>query len=116
MKLLSNGREISGKRARHLDTQLLCVKDFIRNDEMEVKFCPAERMIVDCNIKPLVGGKFKMFRDVILNLSGIHHSQVGQHECVRQTRLKMKSCDATHTCCTMSHGIICARICPTASP
>ena len=53
---------------------------------MEVVYCPTERMIVDYNTKPLVGGQFKMFRDVILNLNGIHHSQVGQQECVGKMR------------------------------
>ena len=58
---------------------------------------PIEKMIADHNTKPLVGGKFKMFRGVILNLSEIHHDQVGQQECVEQTRAQMTQ-----------HGTICA--------
>ena len=82
VKLLNNGRESSGKRMRHLDMRLFHVKDLIENDEVKVTHCPKERTIAYYNTKPLVlvGGKFKMFRDVILNLSGIHHSQVGQQE------------------------------------
>ncbi len=38
-------------------------------------------MIGDYMTKPLVGAKFKKFRDLIMNLTGIYH-QVGQQECV----------------------------------
>jgi len=31
--------------------------------------------------KPLVGGKFKLFRDLIMNLSSKHH-RIAQQECV----------------------------------
>ena len=87
IKLLNNGRESAGKRTRHLDTRLFYVKDLVKNKEVEVVYCPTEKMIADYNTKPLVGAKFKMFRDVILNLSGIHHTQVGQQECVEQIRV-----------------------------
>jgi len=46
-----------------------------------VKYCPADDMIADYNTKPLVGNKFKVFRDLIMNLSGII-PRVGQQECV----------------------------------
>ena len=36
-----------------------------------VKYCPTGDMIADYNTKPLVGNKFKVFRDLIMNLSGI---------------------------------------------
>ena len=66
IKLLNNGEKSSGKRSRHFDIRIFYVKDLIRNDEVKVIFCPTERMIPDYNAtKPLVGGKFKMFRDVI---------------------------------------------------
>ena len=87
IKLLNNGRESPGKRTRHLDIRLFYVKDLVKNKEVEVVYCPTEKMIADYNTKPLVGAKFKMFRDVILNLSGIHHTQVGQQECVEQIRV-----------------------------
>ena len=38
-------------------------------------------MIVEYTEKPLVGNNFKLFRDLIMNFSGMHH-QIGQHECV----------------------------------
>ena len=57
------------------------------NKEVEVMCCPTEKMIADYNTKPLVGAKFKIFRDAILNLSVIHRSQLGQQECVEQMRV-----------------------------
>ena len=75
-----------GIRARYSDIRLFCVKDAIGNNEVKVTHCPKQRMIADHNAKPLVGGEFKFFLNIILNLSGIRHSQVGQQECVGQTR------------------------------
>jgi hypothetical protein len=40
-------------------------------------------MLADCMTKPLGGGKFKVFRDLIMNLHGKHH-RIGQQECVGQ--------------------------------
>lgn len=62
--------------------KIFYVEDLVKNKEVEAICCLTEKMIADCNTRPLVGGKFKMHRDVILNLSGIHHTQVGQQECV----------------------------------
>ena len=53
---------------------------------MQVKHCPTDEMIGDYMTKPLVGSKFKRFRDLIMNLSGIYH-QVGQQECVGKKQL-----------------------------
>ena len=57
------------------------VTDIIHHDECMVKYCPADDMITDNNTKPLVGNKFKVFRDLIMNLSGII-PRAGQQECV----------------------------------
>jgi hypothetical protein len=46
-------------------------------------------MIADYNMKPVVGRKFVLFRDLIMNLSGKHH-RIGQQECVGQTENKRK--------------------------
>ena len=46
-----------------------------------MRYCPTDEMIGDYMSKPLVGAKFKKFRDLIMNLSDIYH-QIGQQECV----------------------------------
>ena len=58
IKLLSDGRESSGKRTRRFDIRPLYIKDLIENGEAQVKHFPTERMIADHDDKPLVGGMF----------------------------------------------------------
>lgn len=84
IKLLENGKESSGKRTRHFDIRLFYVADLINSKEVTVKYCPTDRMWADYNAKPLVGKKFSVFRDRIMNLSDMHHL-VGQQECVGET-------------------------------
>ena len=38
---------------------------------MTVKYCPTDDMVGDYMTKPLVGGKFKQFRRMIMNLPDI---------------------------------------------
>ena len=88
---MKNGKESSGKRTRHFDIRLFYVTDMIGHGDATVEYCPTEKMIADYMSKPLVGRKFKLFRDSILNLSGIHHSRVGQQECVGSGRVSVQS-------------------------
>ncbi len=81
MKLEQNGKASSGKRTRHFDIKIFYVTDLVSRNEVQVKYCPTGEMIGDYMTKPLVGAKFKKFRDLIMNLTGIYH-QVGQQECV----------------------------------
>jgi len=46
------------------------VTDTVHPDECVVKYCSTDDMIAYYNTKPLVGNKFKVFRDLIMNLSG----------------------------------------------
>jgi hypothetical protein len=85
-KLEQNGKESSGKRTRHFDIKIFYVTDLVSRNEVQVKHCPTDEMIGDYMTKPLVGSKFKRFRDLIMNLSGIYH-QVGQQECVGKKQL-----------------------------
>ena len=86
MKLEQNGKESSGKRTRHFDIKIFYVTDLVSRKEVQVKHCPTDEMIGDYMTKPLVGSKFKRFRDLIMNLSGIYH-QIGQQECVGKKQL-----------------------------
>ena len=81
MKLQKNGKLSSGKRTRHFDIKLFYITDLINRGEVDVRYCPTDEMIADYMSKPLVGTKFRIFRDLIMNLSGKHH-RIGQQECV----------------------------------
>lgn len=74
IKLLNNGRESLGKRARHFDIRLFYEKASIGNDDVRVEHYPTERMIADHSSKPLASGKFDLRRDAMMNLSGKDHS------------------------------------------
>jgi hypothetical protein len=72
---------------RHFDIKIFYVTDLVSRNEVQVKHCPTDEMIGDYMTKPLVGSKFKRFRDLIMNLSGIYH-QIGQQECVGKKQLR----------------------------
>jgi hypothetical protein len=73
MKLALNGKESCGKRTRHFDIKLFYITDLVNQKEVQIIYCPSDMMIADYMTKPLTGAKFKYFRDVIMNLNGIHH-------------------------------------------
>ena len=72
IKLQENGKVSSGKRTRHFDIKLFYVTDLISRDEVTVKYCPSDKMIADYMSKPLMGAKFKEFRNLIMNLDTIN--------------------------------------------
>ena len=76
MKLQKNGKLSSGKRTRHFDIKLFYISDMINRDKVEVRYCPTNEKIADYKSKPLVGTKFKIFRDLILNLSDKCHGNM----------------------------------------
>ena len=81
MKLQKNGKISSGKRTRHFDIKLFYITDLISRDEVTVIYCPTNDMIADYMSKPVMGTKFKVFHDLIMNLTNKIH-RIGQQECV----------------------------------
>ncbi len=57
--------------------------DLVSRKEVNIEYCLTDEMIADYMTKPLVGSKFKLFRDLIMNLSGKHHC-IKQQECVEK--------------------------------
>ena len=56
---------------------------WLAEKEVKIEYCPIYKIIVDYITKPLFSGKFKLFRNLIMNLSGKHH-HIGKHECGRR--------------------------------
>jgi hypothetical protein len=81
MRLAMNGKESSGKRTRHFDIKLFYITDLIKHGYAEIIYCSSDAMIADYMTKPLLGAKFHLFRDIILNLHDKHH-HLEQQECV----------------------------------
>ena len=66
--LEANGRGSSSKRTRHLDVRYFFIKDRIDSGDVQVIYCPTERMLADFFTKPLQGALFNRCRDAIMNL------------------------------------------------
>jgi hypothetical protein len=89
IKLEENGKESSGKRTRHFDIKYFYVTDLVDRKEVKVEYCSTDEMLADYMTKPLVGAKLRLFRDLIMNLSGKHH-RIAQQECVGQNNEGLK--------------------------
>jgi hypothetical protein len=81
MRLEEKGKESSGKRTRHFEIKYFYVTDLVGRNQVKIIYCSTDDMVADYHTKPLTGWKFKLFRDLIMNLSGKHH-RVKQQECV----------------------------------
>lgn len=68
MKLELNGKASSGKRTRHFNIKYFFITDLIHRGEVKTEYCPTEYMIADYMTKPLLGRKFHLFRQAIMNL------------------------------------------------
>ena len=66
-ELEQNGKESSGKRTRHFNIKYFYCTDLIKRKEIVIKYCPTEYMIADYMTKPVVGNKFHLFRQAIMN-------------------------------------------------
>jgi hypothetical protein len=64
--LVENGKSNSD-RTRHVSIRYFWVKDRIRNQEIEVIYCPTDDMVADILTKPLVGKQFIHLRNMLLN-------------------------------------------------
>ena len=85
MKLEANGKESSGKRTRHFNIKYFYITDLIKNNDIQIRYCPTQDMIADYMTKPLVGAKFDAFRNRIMNSTipkAYNTNLVGQKECV----------------------------------
>jgi hypothetical protein len=89
IKLERNRKESSGKRTRHFAIRYFYVTDLVSRDEVQIEYCSTDEMIADYNTKPVVGRKFSLFCDRLMNLSG-KHRRIKQQECVRRMGIKRK--------------------------
>ena len=67
IQLQNNGKESSGKRTRLFDMKCFYVTDLIKRRELEVKFCPNDKMTANYMTKPLTGNFFLNRNNIIQN-------------------------------------------------
>ena len=90
MKMEQNGMLSSSQRTRHINIRYFFIKDRVDKGELDVLYCPTERMIADFFTKPLQGKKFCEFRDLIM---GITTDDYDPQERVGNSESKINSCD-----------------------
>ena len=71
MKIITNGKRSSGQKTKHMDNRYFWIKDRLQSENIEVVYCPTEKMIADFFTKPLQGNLFRKFRDVVLGYKHI---------------------------------------------
>ena len=81
INLEENGKQSPGKLTRHFDIKYFYETYLVDQNEVNIEYCQTDEMIADDTKKPLVGGKFKLFRNLIMNISD-KPKLIGQKECV----------------------------------
>jgi hypothetical protein len=64
------------------------VTDLVGRDEVQIEYCSTDEMIADNNTKPVVGRKFTLFRDRLMNLSGKHHCIINSRSVLEEWELR----------------------------
>ena len=66
MRLERNGRASASQRSRHINIRYFFITDRLSTDNITLRYCQTEHMLADFLSKPLQGGLFRKFRDVLL--------------------------------------------------
>jgi hypothetical protein len=67
LSLEKNGRISGSGRTKHIKAKYYLVKDKYESNEIDLKYCPTERMWADVLTKPLQGHKFREMRSFLMN-------------------------------------------------
>ena len=68
IKLAENVKYSSGRRTRHFDTKYFYITDLINQKEVSIQYCSSNNMLADYHTKPLIGEKFEIMRNKIMNI------------------------------------------------
>ena len=55
------------KRTKHIKVRSFFIKDNIKNGEVNILYCPTERMWSDMLTKPIQGQQFRQMRSMVMN-------------------------------------------------
>ena len=67
LSLEKNGRISGSGRTKHIKAKYYLVKDKYESKEIDLKYCPTERMWADVLTKPLQGNKFREMHSFLMN-------------------------------------------------
>ena len=66
IRMERNGRGSSTHNSRHIDIRYFFTKDRVNKKEIDIQYCPTQKMLADFFTKPLQGELFRKFRKVIM--------------------------------------------------
>ena len=67
LSLEKNGHVSSSKRTKHIQAKYFFIKDYAASGEINLRYCPSDRMWADVLTKPLQGMKFRQMRAFLMN-------------------------------------------------
>jgi hypothetical protein len=79
MLLVKNGRQLSGKKTRHIEIHYYFITDHIKHGNASVAYCPTDDMVADFFMKLLQGSLFRKFHAIIMNLPSDPMSRSQEH-------------------------------------
>ena len=71
VKLLKNGKNSTGKQSRHINIRYFWITDRLKQEDIQVEYCPTGLMLADFFTKPLQGSLFRKMRDVVQGVESI---------------------------------------------
>ena len=71
IQLEKHGKKSSSRRTRHFDIRIFNVRDKLRNNNIEVVYCPTEKMVADFFTKPLQASQFRRLRWIVMGMDPI---------------------------------------------
>ena len=54
-------------RTRHLNIKLFFINQFVKNDDIIIRFCRTDAMVADILTKPVIGKTFRKLRDIMVS-------------------------------------------------
>jgi hypothetical protein len=83
IKMETNGRASAGQRSRHLNIQYFFIHDMKKKGNIQIKYCPTDKILGDYMPKPLHGKKFNKQRNAIMHLVPTTAAQLMMIGCLR---------------------------------
>ena len=79
INLAVNGTFSSSKRTKHIKARYFFIKDKIAEGEVEIQYCPTEKMWSDVLNKPKQGGPFRKDRAMLMGVPVEYDDNVEYH-------------------------------------
>jgi hypothetical protein len=97
LSLENNGRVLSSKRTKHIKAKYFLIKDYYNFGEIDIRFCPTEKMWVDVLMKPLQGQKFRDMQAFLQNCAKDYDDNVEMKKLMKPRSItSLQECVGEH--------------------